>query len=501
MVSLICAAILAVAPAELPPHTLVPTPNDAVGWVIADAAALPDADRKYYRWLWIPPWGTKQWQQANSFAVNSAVSQAATIQLPEVSAGGWLVRYDLRRLAPKDEQLARLITVWDGLALDDPYFHVPKQNSNLRAAVLGPHLDQDKMVLLAQATGAAAPILRLDWFQAKALTTTEGGRYYDFMQYERAPKQGTAEAALLATVGADVELSKRVNGDRRVGIIESEVTAKARRVDVGQGAIGDYWVTHDIFDEDVSPERHPLYNLLAFFDRGREIIFERPNGLHGFAITNNTGQLVDSAPPNLVADHEIPRPHTRVLQGAISCIRCHASSGGLQPCENDVGDALKLTGGRLPLDIFDDLGALDKERRENVDRLASLYAGNFQTKLKNGRIKYADAVFAASKGLEVKEASELVAEMFGDWRYAKITPQRALLELGIRVEEKEAVVMLNAMLPPTGTQAVVDGQPAAFEDFTIAAMKAGKAVRRSDFERVYVDMLHRVRITRGEIKP
>lgn len=499
----------------------VTTTADAVGMAVADAALLPPEQRIYTRYLWVPPWGNDSWHRVNSFAVNTAVSHASTIQLPDGAGAGWLIRWDLQRLAPKERDLIRLVELWDSLADQDPYFHFKGKASPARVRVKvapyrasdgkvydfkvvdgqlfgtipAPHL-AEQHAALTTLIPCRAPILRADWFLTKVLSTIEGGRYYDFIGFNGPDGRRLNETQILRVVGADTALSRDTNSANRVGMFESGVTGKARTVEAGQGTVGDWFVTFDLFDEDTDAARHPIYNLAAFVDnaRGKEIIFARANGLHAFVLTNGAGQLVDEAPPNLASDHDIPSPHTKRLVPAIGCIRCHGSSDGLQPASNDV--AKLLAGGRL--DVFDDLGNLKNSRFENVDQLASFYAGTkFDDRLRTGRDNYSKAVFAATRGLGVPEVSDFTAQQFGAYRYAKVTPDQAAMELGWKVKKAgdgAAVLRANVADLQAGGL-IVDGKSLSVADPTVAALLGdevknpkGMAVRRADFERVFVDM-------------
>lgn len=505
MVGALLTMVCLAAQPELPQVERVSTTRDAVGLAIADVAFIPAAERPFLLWLWIPP-GHDQNEnlaRAVSFAVNAALSRSSSIKLPAAAGGGRLIRWNLRELAPKDEDLAELVRLRDDLAAIDPYFHARGNTVRVQVApyrasdgktydfrlaggtVAAPHLaaehDALERLLGLDPRFPHAPILRADWFLVKLLSTLEGGVYYRAVGFA-----GKNEAEILQLVGAEVALSRQVEGDDRVGIFESGITGKARTVEAGQGAVGPWWITYDLFDEDSDAARHPIYNLLGFVDRarGKEIIFARANGLHGFLAVNGAGQLVDSVPENIAADHEIPAPHTRKLQPAIGCIRCHGAHDGLQPVANDVATLLR---GRL--DVFDDLGNLRAGRIENVDRLAGLYAGDFGKRLRLGRDDYSDAVFRATRGLDVPVASKLVADVFGAYRFAKVTPDQAALEIGLRVKAGGGAVALTRHVPDlVAGGVVIEGKSLAVEDPAVAALKQGMSVRRVDWERVIADV-------------
>jgi len=455
------------------------TPSQATDWALADQMNLPELDRPWHRYLWIPPWDkTDTSLAAASFALNTAASHAGILVQPRVMANGWMLAVDLRRMAPRIEQLALLVETWDGLAVREPYFHVFQETEDKRVAVLAPHIKETHAKLLAELNVSPALVYRLDWFLSQLLDSA----YYDFMQF------GDNLESVLTTVGVDEVLAQRINGDQRVAIFSSNVTGKPRRVDRIQGAAGRFntsavWITRDLFDEQAAIASHPIYNLLAFEEDGSEIIFERPNGMHGFVLVNSAGKLVREAPPNLVSDHTIPAPHTRRLRPAISCIRCHGDQEGLQSVSNDVRTLLSVGA----IDVLNDFGNAKTSREELLDRLAGLYAGDFTRRIKLGRDDYslatriATAITTRPEGLTVPEASAIVSELYGEYVYNSVDAETACRELGYNPGDDPRTTLSQILptLPPDPQSGLT------LEDPTAAALRAGISVRRIDFERIY----------------
>lgn len=465
----------------------VPTPSEAVGWALGDLSTVAEADRAFQRYVWLPPWADERWIAAVNFAVNTAASHSNVVQLATPCANGWLMRYDLRRLAPSIQQLQKLLATWDGLALQDPYFHVPLVNSNVPAAVLAPHLKQQEAVALAGLSLSTGAIYRADFLLVKMLSTLEGGKYYDFLQVQRKVAINTSpQSVWLSSLGVFEATTKSLAADQRTAIFRSGVTGKPRRIDVfyGLGRGGNLaTITHDVADEDVDAGQHPIRNLLAFDDRGREVIVERPNGTQAFALFDDRGNFVDSVPDNIATDHTVPAPHTKRLQSAISCIRCHGPFDGYQPFGNDVQTIL-----RSRLDVFSDLAGNGITREQVIDRLAGLYAGQLDVPdgpIGRGRRDYSSAVYRIVGGAYgdapsvVTAASDHVSQIFANYRYDVVTPQRAAIELGLSVEPKDGVAGLSQLLG--------DGVGVAVDPIE-GTLRAGIAVNRSDFEHVYADL-------------
>lgn len=504
-------AMLAMQPAPLAQQPkaaeLVATAAQAVEWAAADIVEVPEAFRPSTVYVWIPPHGEKDWGSLVNYAMNAAVSRANTIQKPVVTANGNLLRYDLATLAPEIADLIRLRSLWETLATDEPYFHVTATKiipatktaaaRSIRVASFAPHLPLTDVTTLATHTRSAAPILRADWLTIKLLTTLGGGRYYDFAGFERNPKGRTAKDAVLAGLGANENLSGVLGGDQRAAMFRSEVTGKPRLVVLfrgvgGRAGSGLATITYDSSDDDVFANQHPILNLLRFKSAASEFIAEKPNGLHLFALFDAKGNLQNSVPDNIAADHTIPAPHTRRLEPAISCIRCHAGNDGLQNVKNDVTALLKRRGS-VSLDVFDDVAQRKLTTTEVLDRLAGLYAGeeHFQRTLARGRDDYAEAVWRATDGLEPKAMAEGLSKLVAGYRYASVTPATAAFELGYRLPAAggDGAELLGRLLPAGTTD---------FEDPRLGALKSGLPINRLDWEQVYADAARRAKLSTEE---
>lgn len=491
----------------------VPDTTDAVAWAVLDLMARPQADRPFVRYLWVLPWMDVTAHQINSFLVNAAINQTSLIALPEGTAGGWLIVWDIRQLATKDADLVRLIQTWDALGFDEPYFHAKLPEGKqiacrsytvngvsyaFRRTVPAPHVAEG-YGLLEQETLSFAPLLRADYFLRRVASTIDGGLYYQFLGFVQGGKRLT-ESEIFKTAGLDVATSRAVEGDDRAAVFQSGVTGKPRMVEQVQGAIGKARITYDVFDEDVDASRHAIYELLDMPNRarGKEIIFERANGLLGYILTDGQGKLVDVAPPNLVSDHQTPAPVTRQLFPPLSCIRCHGPNGGVQAVRNDIPTL--LGGGRQgDLDIFTDLSSKDS-RTATVNRLAGLFAATdkFYGDLERSRQSFADSVWTATRGTGVQgkekvapKTAALLSDSYAAYWYPRdretgnVTPEQAALELGYRVQAGEGAKLLSQTIRPGRADIVISGVPVEFADPSIAALRRGLSVRRQDWERCY----------------
>lgn len=525
-----------------------PTPADACAMIIGDMGTLPEADRPYQRYIWIPE-PSKAIIGAVNYAMNLSCSRSTVIVQPTLLGNGQLLRWDLRRLAPRDESVTELMSIWEEFQYE-PYFHIIKTTKDAlptnaiaqepqpsdptgslrfkienqlwyrspaktffvwdgeawirmdslvnfkseKIATYGAHCGLEQSVLMQGLAKSNATVVRYDYFLTKALSTLDGGLYYKFAGIKAKPSGGkSSQDAFLASLGADEDLVAALRTDQRVAMFRSNVTGKPRRIDAFQGAgvrpgsgTGLITVTHDIADENVDPRRDPIRNLLDFNDDAREIIAEKPNGLHIFALFDGDGNLQDAAPDNVVKDHTIPSPHTARLQSAISCIRCHGPHEGFQPFTNDVQ---KMLSGLL--DVFGDLDGRSSIP-DTLDRLAGLYAGDLQKPVQRGRDDYNSAVFRTTGGMGVVDTSAVVSQIYGGYNFSLVDAYTACLELGYQVPERDAVGYLNQLLPPLQKDAV----GVSPEDPVIGALKAGLKVNRYQWEQVYADAAFRAIQTR-----
>lgn len=378
-----------------------------------------------------------------------------------------------------------------------------------------PTIDPRARASLELETNSQAPIITDAYFNYRVLSAIQdkglysviyGGRYYDFAGIRKSAKKGkTDEDQLLEDLGLQENaraLFAKLNSDRRAGIFRSLVTGKPRQMeffripasgfDVSTGLIS---ITHDLKDQDIDVDTHPIFNLLNFKDQAREVIWERANGLHGYALFNGDGARQDEAPPDVVKDHTIPAPHSGRLQPAISCISCHQTEGS-DGWKKVVNDVKVFVNSRQKLDIFGDVGQRNQAISETVDRVAALYKGEPENAFIKGRDDYArNVLYSTGPWPElkaqvqiVKAASTAVVKRWRDYWYDTVTPQQALRELGLEVGPKDAKNVFNALMKPDVRAAVPVpeiGDVIIPEDPRIGALKAGLSIPRSDWDLVY----------------
>jgi hypothetical protein len=384
-----------------------------------------------------------------------------------------------------------------------------------------PAVDPEALLLLQGLTGSSAPVVDHRYFKVRALTAVKdkkvfaqvfGGLYYDLKGIKKAKDalgrdtkatdldlyfENLGIGNIQAGVGADA-LFDRLRSDQRLALFRSQVTGKPREVSAFH-VLGDKeggsWgaITGDIKDGDIDIGDRAFANLLTPRRQAREAIFPGANGFPVFALFDGAGALQVEVPPDVAVDSTIPAPHTRRLQPAVGCIRCHGGDGsdGWKPLTNDVKALTK------EVDLFGDLSKKNRaEDFDTVDRLAGLYAGNFDKALRRARDDLAEVTLRATgpwgdgdQTDVAKTGATRLGDEFAAYVYDLVDAPAALADLGLKVDGKRAVPALKACLPPATAARGGGWFPRAVtfvpEDPRLAALKAGLGVSRADWGLAY----------------
>lgn len=543
LTALLLAATLAATPTvkavDRPEHGL----RAVLGDLLLDNSAagiepLSEHDRRYIRYLWISPEIATEQERVYPTAcwcLHMAATQKGSPENPPLVAGGRAIRLDAREIDPKDPE--RFLRLFDSLATQDGTFHSLanllvddyrtfrvgdaieirttggwqsatfegldgdrirfRRSTSIettigryvrRAEIVhGGHLGRDELATLVRETHSQCPILPVDFFAAKALTTLDGGLYYEFRKVP-----GTLDE-LLTQLNISKKLSEIKATAAKAGIVISGVTGSSRQVVVEQGQSnpnvggGFLRVTLDLAKGDTAEDQHPLRNLASPRFTASEVIFETESGLHAYFLGNAAGARQDSVPDNIAHDTTIPQyidGHAVAdsrLQCAMSCIRCHGPDNGWKRYSNEVAELLNA--GRGP--IYD---KTIKGRREDIrDRLKTEYSAQHDRFADRARDDFDLATWRIS-GLNVAKTSALASELVHRYLYAPVTPRRAAMALGYDVPEEHAVDVLQTIL---GDLEGEHGEP--LEDPMLSYLLIGKAMRRADWERAFNEAAMRTR--------
>ena len=188
-----------------------------------------------------------------------------------------------------------------------------------------------KLAALREAMVCEVPFVHADWFLAVASLPP---LYHDILALPE------TEAALERELGIDVAGNlRRAPGLRvmRAGTNDSGVSAHNRVVERHSFRNGAYWKSHD-FASSVGP-KNILQNPLSFDRDGGEVIFNLPNGLQAYYVSDGEGNRIDVAPTDIVSNPAASDPSVR---NGLSCIGCHTE--GMKTFE----DVVRGTYEKLP---------------------------------------------------------------------------------------------------------------------------------------------------------
>jgi mono/diheme cytochrome c family protein len=180
---------------------------------------------------------------------------------------------------------------------------------------------------IAAAAGTDLAALRGDWFVA---TASRPPLYQDLLQLP------STDRGLERLLQVDVPGNLKDETAMRAGFNDSGVSKNNRLIERHDSTYGAYWRSYD-FSENTGRQNlfeHPLgpaAGETSFAHAGGEMIFDLPNGLHGYLLADGTGRRVDKGPVEIVSDPK--RPDQRVETG-VSCMTCHAR--GLIPKADQV---------------------------------------------------------------------------------------------------------------------------------------------------------------------
>lgn len=203
--------------------------------------------------------------------------------------------------------------LWNRLLADYPY---------------GILLDSATARAVLVATASRMPCVRADWFLANA---SRAPLYYDLLQLP------TNAAELERQLRVDVTQNIQQERVARAGFNGSGISKNNRVLERHVAQNGAYWRTYDfegvpqnLIDRDILlPDRRnifayplgPGFGEAGFQHAAGEIIFNLPNGLHGFMLVNANNVRQDKGATAIVSD---PKRPDRAVEAGISCMACHS---------------------------------------------------------------------------------------------------------------------------------------------------------------------------------
>ena len=167
------------------------------------------------------------------------------------------------------------------------------------------------------------PAIHADWFVAQASLPP---LYHDLLSLPLTDRE--LETRLEVDVTQNLLNAPGVRV-WRAGTNNSGVSANNRVLERHTSRYGAYWKSYD-FAGSVGTQNvftHPL----SFTHDGGEVIFNLPNGLQGYYITNVSGFRLDDAPINIVSN---PAASDPTVRNGLSCFGCHTK--GMNTFEDQV---------------------------------------------------------------------------------------------------------------------------------------------------------------------
>jgi hypothetical protein len=532
------------APAIVPQEgvEVVHNETDAVGWIFDALNKYPEEDRQWIRFIYIPPWGDAEWIGVADFMMNAVCSHTPQLVKGDRWAGGWLLGYNFRLLVPHYEDRLKVLKVWDDLAINDYKFHFSQinlqevvevievdqkdktgktvkvqQQKTVKVSknqiLLSPHLrealarhvdDPEKSqridVLLTQMNNSAGTVYSLDFLLEQLLTSIRG-KYPEFRLFDFQKKGNvTPLQALLAKRGIFFQTTQDHIGERGALLLISDVTGKSRIIFFAYGVASRQpaAITFDFLDKTIRPDVQFIRNLIEFeqLSNGSEAFLPMPNGLQEYVLADAQGNLLRVAPPDLVADHNKPPGYTHELELGMSCIICHSPQDHYLTVRNDMellatadtdylGDSLYYTnaaGEKVLLKKEEAVAIVSARYGERVEEPDGIL-GRARRDYIRVIERLTDYPVTADGDSCVQLLGKKLKEIYHGYRYRRIGAQQVCMELGVRVPQDKALVVLRQLVPHPGK-----GQP---EDIVISLLRNGAQIKRDDMDAIYNEMANR----------
>ena len=170
---------------------------------------------------------------------------------------------------------------------------------------------------------ADIPAIHADWFVAQASLPP---LYHDLLSLPLTDRE--LETRLEVDVIRNLTNAPGVRV-WRAGTNNSGVSNNNRVIERHTSRYGAYWKSYD-FAGSVGTQNiftHPL----SFTHDGGEVIFNLPNGLQAYYVTNASGFRLDDAPINIVSN---PAASDPTVRNGLSCFGCHTE--GMKTFEDEV---------------------------------------------------------------------------------------------------------------------------------------------------------------------
>lgn len=339
---------------------------------------------------------------------------------------------------------------WEVLAKRDPYFRAnqvvtkyrtvlgvqPRWNGyqwvNVTVSQRVPYtelvrgwIDPDVFDQVNKYAYSKKAVLRADWFLAQTSLDRPIGAYSDFLL--TTPR----EADLYKTLEIN-ERNVRARAVTEGGAVRpgvSYVANNPRELERLQGAFGYLWRTYDFDDKNVAVDRNGVRNPRRTFrgqvvHDGREVIWQLPNGLQGYALFNGKGEQVAEVPTSIAQDRLNPNPES-VVKNAWKCVSCHAREDGLIPFKDAIRAQMLSPNSKL---LTASKSKIEVEREKR--KLEDYYNENIAGEMKTNQGVYVQAV-AKVNGLDAPTNGQNHVLWVQRYIYDAVDRDQAAREFGV----------------------------------------------------------------------
>ena len=286
----------------------------------------------------------------------------------------------------------------------------------------------NKLSLLQDEMECEVPVVHIDWFLA---TASQPPLYNEVLGLPETDRE--LETRLGVNVAQNI---KNDPGVRvwRAGFTDSGVSTNNRVVERHASQYGAYWKSYD-FAGSVGKQNifvHPL----SFTHDGGEVVFNLPNGLQAYYLSDARGNRLDEAPVEIVSN---PAARDPTVRNGISCIGCHTE--GMKTFEDEVRQAIE----QAPSPLYDRTHALRLYVEQDVmNRLVAFDKQRYEMSL------------VAATGETVSEIEPI--SRFYEIFNSTLDAAHAAAALGLRTEGFLQKIQENTNLQSLGLQVLESGE-------------------------------------------
>ncbi|MCA9035404.1 MAG: hypothetical protein KDA91_09745 [Planctomycetaceae bacterium] len=210
------------------------------------------------------------------------------------------------------------------------------------------------------------PFVRIDWFVS---TATQSPLYEDLLQLPHHLSD------LEQLIGVDSESNVESYIARRAGMTLSGVSRNNRVVERHPARNGAYWKSYDF--QTSKGQQNMFADPINFHFAGGEMIWNLPNGLQAYLVTDSAGNRLLEAPTSIVTDKFA---EDKVVRNGLACMRCHERgmkkfADNVRPAFEHLPDAFGFSKSEIlklyaPKDEMAELLSRDEKRFLNAMEMA-----------------------------------------------------------------------------------------------------------------------------------